>query len=56
MANFHLEVQTISCGKGRSVVELVNYISGERLHDNYYGKTYYNRRQDILYCKVFIMI
>lgn len=53
MANFHLEVQTISRGKGRSVVKLVNYISGERLHDNYYGKTYYNRRQDILYYNVF---
>lgn len=53
MANYHLEVQTISRGKGQSVTRLANYISGKRLHDNYNGKTYYRCRQDILYCAVF---
>lgn len=53
MANFHLEVQTISRKKGRSITKLVNYISGERLHDSYNNKTYYNRRQDVLYCNIF---
>lgn len=53
MANFHLEVQVISRGKGRSVTKLANYISGRKLHDGYTNKTYYKRRQDVLYYKVF---
>ena len=35
MANYHLEVQAISRGQGRSLTRLVNYISGERLSDCY---------------------
>ena len=41
MANYHLEVQVISRGKGRSVTRLANYISGKRLHDSYRDETYY---------------
>ena len=53
MANYHLEVQVISRGKGRSVTRLANYISGKRLHDSYQGATYYKRRQDVIYCQIF---
>lgn len=53
MANYHLEVQVISRGKGRSVAKLANYITGHKLRDNYNGKTYYQRRDDILYGRVF---
>ena len=52
MANYHLEVQVISRGKGRSVTRLANYISGKRLHDPYQGTTYYKQRQDVLYYNI----
>lgn len=53
MSNFHLQVKVISRGKGRSVTKLANYISGRKLHDCYKDKIYYNRRQDVLSCKIF---
>ena len=53
MANYHLEVQAISRGKGRSVTKLANYISGYKLHDSYTDRTYYHRRSDVLCCKVY---
>ena len=53
MANYHLEVQAISRGKGRSITRLTTYISGQRLQDAYLGKTYYSRRQDVLDCRIF---
>ena len=53
MANYHLEVQVISRGKGRSVTRLANYISGKRLHDSYRDETYYKRRKDVLYYNIF---
>lgn len=53
MANFHLEVRTISRGKGQSVTRRTNYISGQRLRDGYTGRTFYDRRHDVLYCNIF---
>lgn len=53
MANYHLEIQTISRGKGRSVTNLTSYICGSKLHDDYQDKTYYHYRQDVLYHNVF---
>lgn len=53
MGNYHLEVQVISRGKGRSVTRLATYISGEKLRDSYFEKTYYHRRQDVLDCRIF---
>ena len=54
MANYHLEISVISRGKGRSVSRLANYITGQKLYDNYYDKTYYHRRSDVLYSGVFL--
>lgn len=54
MSNFHLEIINLSRIKGRSITKAVNYISGERLRDNYKDITYYNRRQDILYYAIFL--
>ena len=54
MGNYHLEVQVISRGKGRSVTRLATYISGEKLRDSYFEKTYYHRRQDVLNCRIFL--
>ena len=53
MANYHLEVKVISRGCGRSITKAANYISGKKLRDNYNGKTYYKRRQDVLYFRIF---
>ena len=53
MSNYRLEVGTISRGKGRSVTRLANYITGQRLHDSYNGKTYYKQRNDVRYCRIF---
>lgn len=54
MANYHFEISIISRGKGRSITKLANYISGQKLYDNYSGKTYYSRRDDVLYCDVLL--
>ena len=53
MANFHLEVDVISRGQGRSIVKAVSYIVGKILHDNYNETTYHNHRQDVLYSRIF---
>lgn len=53
MANYHLEIKNISRGKGRSITKAANYISGERLRDNYNDRTYYRQRQDVLYHQIF---
>lgn len=53
MANYHLEITAISRGKGNSIARLVNYISGERVRDNYLYTTYYRKRDDVVYCRIF---
>lgn len=53
MANYHLEVQTISRGNGRSLTKLASYICGRNLHDSYWHETCYNNREDVLYTRVF---
>ena len=52
MANFHLEVDIISRGKKRPFARAVNYISGQRMRDDYTGQTYYRRRQDVLHLEI----
>lgn len=54
MANYHLEVQPISRGKGQSMTRRVSYISGRPLHDAYLDKRYYSTRDDVLYMRVFL--
>ena len=54
MANYHLEVKNISRGKGHSIVKSVNYISGEKIRDDYNDKAYYNTREDVLYTRIFL--
>ena len=54
VANYHLEVNTISRGKGRSVIKSVNYISGEKLRDDYNDKSYSRKRHDVLQWKIFL--
>lgn len=47
MACYSLNLRTISRGKGSSVVGAVSYISGTRLHDNYYDRHYAHQRDDV---------
>lgn len=54
MPNYHFQVKTISRGKGRSVTNMVSYISGRNLYDCHEDKTYYKHRQDVLYCRIFL--
>lgn len=55
MASFHLEFEPISRKQGRSPIRAVNYQSGERLYDDYYGRTYYKRnRSDILHTEILL--
>lgn len=56
MANFHFEVEIISRRKGRSIVKAVNYISGRKMYDAYNDKTYYDKRQDVLFTAIFIPV
>ena len=53
MSNYHLEIKTISRGKGQSVTRSISYITGRKLQDAYLGKTCYNTRSDVLYCHIF---
>ena len=54
MANFHLEIKTISRTKGSSITSRANYISGHTLRDHYLDKTFYHTRDDVRYAKVFL--
>lgn len=47
MACYSMNVRTISRGKKSSVVGAVSYISGTRLHDNYYNRHYAYQRDDV---------
>ena len=53
VANFHFEVSIINRSE-KSLTGTVNYISGERLYDNYNGKTYEKSRLDVDYCNIFL--
>lgn len=54
MANYHLEVQPASRGKGQSMTRRVSYISGRPIHDAYLDKNYCHARDDVLYTRVFL--
>lgn len=54
MANYHMEVTTISRGKGRSIARALNYITGERIYDEYNGRSYGHKREDVLFSKIFL--
>ena len=56
MANFHLEFEPISRKQGRSPIRAASYQSGEKLRDDYYGKTYYHNRNDVLYTEIMLPI
>ena len=54
MANFHLEFEPISRKQGRSPIRAASYQSGEKLRDDYYGRTYYHNRSDVLHKEILL--
>lgn len=54
MANFHLEVKTISRGRGQSLAGSISYITGHTLRDPHLEKTFYHRRDDVLWSQIFL--
>lgn len=54
MSNYHFEVSVISRGKGRSLAKSLNYITGQRVKDAYLEKTYYSKRRDAIFTKVYL--
>lgn len=57
MANFHLEVSTVSRNAKRgkkSVTRLASYISGRKLYDSYRRQWYAYERSDVALCKVYV--
>lgn len=51
---YHMEVSTLSRGKGRSLGASLSYISGKKIHDRYSGKTYRHRRFDLVQFRVYL--
>ena len=41
---YHMEVSTLSRGKGRSLGASLSYISGKKIHDSYSGRNHHHRR------------
>lgn len=54
MANYHLEIDVISRGKGKSVVKSASYICGEKLRDEYNCRSYNHSRQDVIFQQIFL--
>lgn len=55
MSLYHFHVDQKSRGKGQSVVASAAYISGEKLHDNYYGEDPdYRKKGGVLYSEIFL--
>ncbi|QFJ53534.1 MobQ family relaxase [Pseudobutyrivibrio xylanivorans] len=50
MALYHFHVTQVSRGKGQSATATDAYITGERIHDDYYGKIHdYTKKEGVLF-------
>ena len=55
MALYHLTVTQVKRSKGQSSVASAAYISGEKLRDDYYGKTYdYTKKKGVLFSDILL--
>ena len=54
MANYYLDVQPISRGKGHSVARRASYICGQDLYDSYNEKFYRTPRDDVIFRSIFL--
>lgn len=53
MANYHLEIRPISRKQGLSITKQANYITGLTLTDCHNGRTYDDKRTDVVFSHVF---
>lgn len=53
MSNYYLNA-SITSRNGKCLTSAVSYIAGINLHDSYTGKTCYNKRNDVEYCKILL--
>ena len=55
MAMYHFNVTQVSRGKGQSSVASASYIAGEKIRDDYYGKTHdYTKKGGVLYSEILL--
>ena len=54
MANFHMEVGNITRWRRKSIAKSLNYISGQKVRDNYLGQTFYRKRDDVVMTKIYL--
>ena len=55
MSLYHFSVKQVSRGKGQTVVGSAAYISGQKLHNDYYeGVHDYTRKQGVIYDEIML--
>lgn len=54
MANYHLEVSTITRSNGRSLADTASYICGKEVRDSYNNRMCRYVRDDVLYLHIFL--
>ena len=53
MSLYHFSVKQVSRGKGQTVVGSAAYISGQKLHNDYYEEIHdYTRKQGVIYDEI----
>ena len=53
-SHYHVEITNISRGTGGSFAHSASYIYGRNIEDNYKHKTYYHKRSDVIFSKVYL--
>ena len=55
MSLYHFSVKQVSRGKGQTVVNSAAYISGQKLHNDYYEEVHdYTRKQGVIYDEIML--
>lgn len=55
MSLYHFSVKQVSRGKGQSVLNSAAYISGQKLHSDYYEQTYnFTKKGGVLYTEIML--
>ena len=55
MAIYHFTTGIIKAGKGKCAVASAAYISGSRLHDERWGRTFsYTRKEEVIYTNLML--
>ena len=53
MALYHFSVKQVSRGKGQTVVNSADYISGQKFYNDYYGQTHdYTKKSGVVFTEI----